>query len=353
MGDDQVMRIGIRADANEMIATGHVMRCLAIADALRNIGEEPLFISADDFSQAMIKQKGYEFVSLKSDWKYPECEIEKLEQVINKYDIGILLVDSYYVTVSYFEKIHGLAKIMYIDDLGQDVYNVDAVVCYANYYKDFSLKEKYPPKVKLLQGTEYTPLRNVFSNLPPKKISSGMRELIVLSGGTDNYNFLWGFSKRILKSPLFDALETIHIICGKYYDKYDELIQEFKEIAKFQFHKAVDHIETYMLSADVAISAAGVSSYELCAVGTPTILYTMADNQRRNAESFYKDEIMEYVGDLRDESVLDRIIELLQEKYQDMEYRKKVSEIMRKKVDGKGAQRIAKKICGMLKKKKL
>lgn len=348
MGDDRVMRVCIRADANEMIATGHVMRCLAIADALRNIGEEPLFISADDFSQAMIKQKGYEFVSLESDWQHPECEIEKLKQAIKKNGIGMLLVDSYYVTESYFEKLHGLTRIMYIDDLGQDVYNVDAVVCYANYYKDFSLKEKYPPKVKLLQGTDYTPLRNVFSNLPPKKISSRMRELIVLSGGTDNYNFLWGFSKRLLKSPLFDALESIHIICGKYYDKYDELMQEFKGVAKFQFHKAVDHIEKYMLSADAAISAAGVSSYELCAAGTPTILYTMADNQRRNAESFYREGLMEYVGDLRNGPVLDRIIELLQEKYQDMEYRKKVSEAMRKKADGKGAQRIAKKICGML-----
>lgn len=348
MGDDNVMRIGIRADANEIVATGHVMRCLAIADELRKIGEEPVFISADNFSRAMLKQKGYEFVSLESDWKHMECEIGKLEQVISKYDIKALLVDSYYVSKLYFEKIHGLTKIMYIEDLGQDVYDVDAIVCYANYYKDLFLNEKYSSKVKLFQGTDYIPLRSRFFNLPSKRISSRIRKLIVLSGGIDNYNFLWNFSKKILGNSLFETLETIHVICGKYYDKYDELLQEFMGIGKFQFHRAVDHIEEYMLSADVAISAAGVTSYELCATGTPTIIYTMADNQKKNAKSFYEDGLMEYAGDLRCDPALDEIIELLQRKYQDFGYRKKISEIMKKKIDGKGAQRIAKEICGML-----
>ena len=44
-----MMKIGIRVDANEIVATGHVMRCLAIAEELRKIGQELLFISADDF----------------------------------------------------------------------------------------------------------------------------------------------------------------------------------------------------------------------------------------------------------------------------------------------------------------
>lgn len=348
MGDDTVMRIGIRADANEMVATGHVMRCLAIADALKKMGGEPIFISADTFPQTLIEQEGYGFIPLGADWRQMESEIAKLWQVIKEYGIKALLIDSYYVTRAYFEKLHGLAKIMYVDDLGQDIYNVDAVVCYANYHKGLLLREKYPPEVKLLLGMDYAPLRSAFSNLPPKEISSEIKELIVLSGGTDKYNFLWDFSKKILESPLFGTLDTIHILCGKYYDRYDELLQEFKGIAKFQFHRATGHVERYMLSADVAVSAAGVASYELCAVGTPAVTYIIADNQRKNAESFYEDGVMEYAGDLRCDPVLEKVIELLQGRYQDMGYRKKVSEAMRKKVDGKGAGRIAREICGML-----
>lgn len=338
------MKIGIRVDANEIIATGHVMRCLAIADALGERGEAPFFIAADDFPRDIIAQNGYAFHSLGSDWRYMDGELERLAQVIREQGIEILLVDSYYVTKSYLRQLRDLVKVVYIEDLGKEIYPVDVVICYANYYKDFLLKEKYPPQVKLFQGTKYVPLRSGFSNLPPKEISPKVRKLIVLSGGTDQNDFLWKFSKRIRECPLFEMLDVIHVICGKYYEKYDALIREFAGTTQFRFHRAVDNIEDYMLSSDVAISAAGVTSYELCAVGVPTIIVTTADNQQKNAESFYADGLMEYAGDLRHDPVLDRIIELLQGKYQDFAYRKKISGAMQKKVDGKGAQRIAEKI---------
>lgn len=348
MGDDKVMRIGIRVDANETIATGHVMRCLAIAEELKKMGENPLFISADDFPRYLVEQKGYELVSLQSDWKFVEEEIDRLSKIIEQYNIRMMLVDSYYVTKPYLERIHALTKVIYIEDLGKDIYDVDAVICYANYYKDFLLVERYPSKVKLLQGTRYTPLRSVFSNLPPKKMSSEIKNLIVLSGGIDLYDFLWNFSKRIQSSTLFANLDTINIICGKYYIKYNELVGTFGGNPKFHFYKSVEDIEKYMLTADVAISAAGVTSYELCAAGVPSIIYTIADNQKKNAESFHKDGLMEYTGDLRYDLVYDRIMELMDGKYQSFIYRENISKEMRKKVDGKGALRIVREICQIL-----
>lgn len=338
------MRIAIRVDANKTIATGHVIRCLSIADALRKEGNSPCFIMADSFSKILIEQRGYQFYSLQSDWENLESEIKKLLQIIEVHQIDILLVDSYYVTKLYLKQIHNCIKVMYIDDLGKDVYDVSAIVCYANYYKEFALKEKYPSDVKLFQGTTYVPLRDAFANLPEKKISPKLKEVIVLSGGTDQYNFLWDFSKSISASSLYEELEAIHIICGKYYTDYEKLLRKFSKTKKLYFHKAVEDIEKYMLSADVAVSAAGVTSYELCAVGVPTITYTIADNQQKNAESFYADGIMEYAGDVRKDFVLERIIELLNKKYQNYSYRKIISDNMRQKVDGKGAWRIAKEI---------
>ena len=166
-----MMKIGIRVDANEIVATGHVMRCLAIAEELRKIGQELLFISADDFPRPLIEQKGFEFVSLQTDWKHMEKEIEQLQAVIDRYHIGLLLADSYYVTRAYFERIHSFMKVMYIDDLGKEVYDVDCTICYADYYRELELEERYPSNVKLLLGTRYAPLRREFSNLPQKIIS--------------------------------------------------------------------------------------------------------------------------------------------------------------------------------------
>ena len=76
------MKIGIRVDANEIIATGHIMRCLAIAEMLKATGVDSLFISADNFAKSFINQKGYELYSLNSSWMYMEDEIELLQQAI-------------------------------------------------------------------------------------------------------------------------------------------------------------------------------------------------------------------------------------------------------------------------------
>jgi len=103
-----------------------------------------------------------------------------------------------------------------------------------------------------------------------------------------------------------------------------------------------------MLLADVAITAAGVTAYELCAAGVPAITYVMADNQRKNAESFHKDGLMEYAGDLRTDPVLNKIVELLNGKYQDYSYRKEVSNAMKKRVDGKGSEHVAKVLLDIL-----
>ncbi len=334
-------RVGIRVDANETIATGHVMRCMAIAEELKKLGENPLFISADEFPRLLIEGKGYEFVSLGSDWRHMEGETGQLQAVINKERIEVLLVDSYYATKAYFEKIHTFTKVIYMEDLGKEVYDVDAVICYANYHKELLLEERYPSETRLLLGTKYAPLRSVFSDLPPKEISPELKRLLVLSGGTDPHDFLWKFSESIMENGLYEKLEEIYIVCGRYYMRYDELRGKLAGNEKFRIHRAVENIEKHMQLADAAVTSAGVISYELCAAGVPAITYVMADNQQKNAESFHRDGIMECAGDLRCDPVLKRIEGLLDGKYRDYLYRKKVSEAAQRKVDGRGAWRIA------------
>ena len=56
----------IRVDMNDKIATGHMMRCLAVADAARMKGEDTTFILADWQAVELLRQRGYEFVVLHS-----------------------------------------------------------------------------------------------------------------------------------------------------------------------------------------------------------------------------------------------------------------------------------------------
>ena len=88
----------IRADMNRIIATGHVMRCLAIADAAEILGRKTTFILADDQAEELIKQRGHKTIILHTEWNNMDIELEQLKNIIMTYKIHALLVDSYQVT---------------------------------------------------------------------------------------------------------------------------------------------------------------------------------------------------------------------------------------------------------------
>ena len=77
-------KIYIRADMNEIIATGHIMRCLSIADAAREMGKETEFITADEKPVDILQKRGYEPVILHTDWQRMEDELEVLIPLIQE-----------------------------------------------------------------------------------------------------------------------------------------------------------------------------------------------------------------------------------------------------------------------------
>ena len=95
-----------------------------------------------------------------------------------------------------------------------------------------------------------------------------------------------------------------------------------------------------MLKADFCVSAAGSTLYELCACGTPTVSYVLADNQIDHASKFSEKHLIPCLGDIRKKTIEDE----LQNKiilFKDYTYRKEISERMQLVVDGNGAIRIA------------
>ena len=92
----------IRADANEIIGTGHVMRCLSISEELRRQGEEVTFIIADKRTEKMVVEKGFQVICLDSVWNDLDKEIEKVLKVIEEYGISLLLIDSYNIFMQFY-----------------------------------------------------------------------------------------------------------------------------------------------------------------------------------------------------------------------------------------------------------
>lgn len=331
-------KLYIRVDMNQTIATGHVMRCLSIAEAARDEGADAIFILADAQAEDLIHSKGFRTIVLNSAWNGLEKELPDLLDLIAKENIETLLVDSYYVTENYLEALNHATSVAYIDDLNSFHYPVDTLIAYANYWKKMNYEENYPD-TKLLLGCSYVPLRKEFQNLPPKLIRENVENLLILTGGSDNL----GISENILDHILLEQYKKVDVICGRYFEQFDYLKTKYSNCQNVHLHKAVDNIIDYMLDADLAVSAGGTTLYELCATGTPTIMYSFADNQLDNVSQFAEDGIMRYVGDIRYDKVYENI-QTVVESYQEKSYRNQISAQMKKLIDGQGVARVIKQL---------
>jgi len=329
----------IRVDMNEKIATGHLMRCLSIADAARKQGEDTTFIFADTQAEKLVQKKGYQSIVLNSTWNMLETELDKMIWLICEENIKILFIDSYYVTFHYLEELNKHTHVIYLDDRNAFYYPVTSLLCYAPYYEIFRYSEQYGD-IELLLGTKYVPLRAEFSGCREKHISSKIENILIMSGGTDEFDVIDCLLENIDKNKY----RQICAICGIYYNKYNELTEKYKGYSSVKIVRAASNIKEYMEKADIAISAAGTTLYELAATGTPTISYTIADNQLANAFWWDEKEIILYAGDVRKNDIVEDIKKLLNVTYESSEYRQKCSCQMQKYVDGNGAERIVQKL---------
>ncbi len=336
----------IRVDANKHIATGHMMRCMAIASQACKSGIKTIFITADGSGDDLLDKAGYEHITLNSAWNDMESETEKLLALIKEKDIKKLIIDSYQVTEIYLKRIKDYTEVIYIDDLNMFRYPVNCLICYAPYYNKFGYKDVYKDSgTRLLLGTKYLPLRENFLMLPTKKIKEKPEELLILSGGGDQSELII----KIIRNVDFSYFSVVNIICGNYCTNIDKISTEVCNVLKrvkgceINILSNVRNIEKYMMSADIAISAGGTTLYELSACGTPTISYIAAENQRDNVSYFDKESVIKSAGAINDKEFINNLNSLL-EQIKDYNIRALQSSAMKKLVDGKGCQRIIEEI---------
>lgn len=333
--------IGIRADANEIIATGHIMRCLSIAEQLRKMDQEILFIISEEYYRWKIKESGFEVYVLHGKYNEKEKELDDLERVINDYRIETLLIDSYEVTEKYLDKLRKLVRTIYIDDLNAMYYPVDVII---NYIYDATIQQyakwKYDNRTQIYTGVSYLPLREQFVG-KRKEIKKKVQSLFITVGGTDPYQFIQKLL-LYLEDTGMQALEK-HVVIGGFY-KDEAWLQKYAEKRETIFvYKNVTDMAEIMLQCDLAISAGGTTLSELCACGIPTIAFSMADNQVPGVTAYAKEGMLLYVGDIR-EGIKEKVeaIEICaRDLIFDLEKRKRMSKKQREVIDGMGTKRIA------------
>lgn len=327
----------IRADMNPVIATGHVMRCLSIADEISRIGGKAVFIAADEYPVEVIRDRGHEVLVLHTDWRKMEDELPKLEELIRERNIDNLLVDSYQVTEKYLQTLKEQVRVTYLDDLDLFSYPVHNVICYANHYDAFSYGKREAMDGYFL-GMDYVPLRSVYKNCPVKNIRERVEKILLLSGGSDSCCII----DRMVEAFCDNKDVTLITVCGKFYEGYEALKKQYADYPNLEFYRNVPNLEEYIKEVDLAVSAGGTTLYELCAMGTPTISYSFADNQLFNVRRFAEEELIDYAGDVRYDDIFSRAVDLYCQYNKNIELRQLRSQRMQQAVDGRGAERIAK-----------
>ncbi len=323
----------IRADANEKIGTGHVMRCLSIARSFVAYDQEVLFVTADHKGDGLISSAGFKFICMDSEWT--EMDKEPIEDVISNYHPSLLLVDSYFVTTDYFRRLSYYTRVGYIDDLNVTLWDVDYLINYNIFgtMLDYGAYEKIG--TQLFLGPRYAPLRSEFQDIP-KHFIKPVSDIMVSAGGSDPQ----GIMEKLMDGmcPLWPDMR-FHFIVGS-------LNPRLEKIKKMAINNIVLHINErnmsrLMRSCDIAISAAGSTLYELCACGTPTITYTIADNQLMAADEFEQQGVMISAGDFREnEHFIKGLEKKLRFLIDNIDKRQELSGRMQSLVDGRGADRL-------------
>ena len=366
--------IGIRADANSIIATGHMMRCMTIAKVLVMQGQAVTFFVADEESVRLFSsfaEDDMEIVSLGTDYKDMESELGTLKDELSKRCIETLLVDSYSVTADYFRELSKICRVAYMDDLKADVYPVDILINYSGHATEMGYEEAYcgicgydKEPVKFLLGLKYAPLRPQFyedegndsakmqqeENAPEAIDMAGRLSVLLSTGGADMCNMIVPVLEKVIEQGLNSDI-TWHVVVGDYVTNTEEIERLAQTADNIVLHRSVKNMAKLMRECDIAVLAAGTMLTECAALRLPVVFYQVADNQKINVQYFgntggmvFAGSVME--GDSAKKQTIEAICWEVKRLSSDEKTRNAMKGCLAGITDGRGAIRIAKALIG-------
>jgi UDP-2,4-diacetamido-2,4,6-trideoxy-beta-L-altropyranose hydrolase len=291
-------KIAIRVDASVLIGTGHFMRCLTLADALKKLGMEVCFISRHlpQHLGDMLTDSGHSYKKLApvtettapqetsySNWLGTSqlADAHQTSSALAEEEWDWLIVDHYALDARWETIIRPRVKhILVIDDIADRPHDCD-VLLDQNYYPD--MDSRYTGKVAdhctLLLGPQYALLRDVFKHLrqdiSPR--TGKVHAILVFFGGIDLDNC----TERAIDalSTVSSAKQKVDVVIGKQHPNRTAIEEKCLHLG-FACHVQTERMAELMAAADLAIGAGGSACWERCSLGLPSLLVTVADNQR-------------------------------------------------------------------------
>ena len=330
----------ICAECGIQVGTGHVMRCLALAQSWKRAGGTVTFLLPEGLAgiEHRIMAEG---ILLQTLSKESGLSPEAFVSAVLCAGPQIAVLDGYSFGARAQAALSGAGiRVLMVDDYGHATAYPVRWILNQNAY---AAPEMYPQTnadTRLLLGPEYALLRAEFSQWLgwKRSIPDRAHKILITVGGSDPDNA----SEQILRSLAFlerQDLEVVLVI-GSSNPHWQALHAASERCpVPVRTSRSATDMPALMAWADVAIAGAGVTSYELCYMGLPALLLIVAENQRRIAERLSELGMAVNAGTaqaFRDELFADQLQSLIDAS----EQRAAMSDAARTLVDGLGSERV-------------
>jgi len=341
----------VRADAGTRMGTGHVMRCLALADAWQAAGRRTLFAThcPTEFRE-WIRSSGAEPVSLERPHPDPadlHATLALLSEARSEAaDAGPpwVVLDGYHFDETYQRSIRDAgSRLLVIDDPARlERFHADVVLNQNPHAQ--RLDYSCDPATLLLLGPRYVLLRPEFHRWrdfrrEPPEVA---RKVLITAGGSDPDNVtrtLIAAVKR-LDVPRYETKVVVGAANPHFAALERELLSppETPRAGNIEILRSVPDMAALMAWADVALSAAGTTCWEMAWMQLPAAVVALADNQMPIAEHAAEAGTAINLG-RAEELTAQQIAEALSALCRDRNRRAGQSEAGRRLIDGRGARR--------------
>lgn len=302
------MRVVFRTDASLDIGTGHVMRCLTLADALRARGARCRFICRAHLGNLLdlIRQRGHqahalplteapvavgaarnELLAAQAAWLGTDwaTDAQQTLAAFGAAPVDWQIVDHYALDARWESSLRTASRrLMVIDDLANRAHDCDLLL-------DQNLGrtvDDYAPLVpgacKILVGTHHALLRPEFEQLRPSSLARrqtpALKRILVALGGVDLPNVTGAILTQLARQPLQPQTKLTVVMGG-----HAPALRDVQRLAlampwPTEVLVGIEDMAARMAESDFAVGAAGSSAWERCCLGVPSLCVVLADNQK-------------------------------------------------------------------------
>lgn len=343
--------VAIRVDASIMIGSGHVMRCLTLADQIRALGGSVQFLCRHltDFLRSHIEAAGHRLTILPAraggaDGDLAHSHWLGISQEQDAQDCRAallgrpcwLVVDHYGLDARWeIQMAAQVANILVIDDLADRPHHCQAILDQnLRSDGDHAYEGKLPAKARRLMGPRFALLRPEFRATSHRR-RPGAPRLNLFFGSTDPL----GMTLTALKA--LQGLEIVaDVVVGADNPGREAIAALCRTMPQATLHVQPRDFAALLGSADLALGAGGSTSWERCCLGLPTLIVSVAANQRPGTEALAKAGAaidLGQAGLVSSRQITDAVTLLLSDPGKLAEMRAAAKAL----VDGRGAERVA------------